>query len=73
MNLERRTKWHYFLNNGFVPILETPEDNPLFGKHYIIFESRNIMDFLDSHLQLGLYSKDSFKKAEQLHIMNLLD
>ncbi len=47
MNLEKRTKWHYFLNNGFVPILETPIDNPLFGKHYIISESRIIMDFLD--------------------------
>jgi hypothetical protein len=34
MNLEKRTKWHFFLNQGFVPILETPKDNPLYGKHY---------------------------------------
>jgi glutathione S-transferase len=24
MNLEKRTRWHYQLNNGFVPILELP-------------------------------------------------
>ena len=24
MNLEHRTKWHYEVNNGFVPILEVP-------------------------------------------------
>ena len=23
VNLEKRAKWHYLLNNGFVPILET--------------------------------------------------
>ena len=73
VNLEKRTKWHYYLNNGFVPILETPADNPLFGKAYTITESRNIMDFLDEQLKLGLYASDPFLKAEQWHIMNLLD
>ena len=24
VNLERRAKWHYLLNEGFVPILEIP-------------------------------------------------
>ena len=24
VNLEKRTRWHYSLNGGFVPILETP-------------------------------------------------
>jgi len=31
INLELRTKWHYYLNNGMVPILETPKNNPLYG------------------------------------------
>ncbi len=73
INLERRTKWHYYLNNGFVPILETPIDNPKFGKHYVIFESRNIMDFLNDQLDLGLYAKDAFDKAAQNQILNMLD
>ena len=47
INLEKRTKWHYWLNGGFVPILETPKDDPTYGKHFMIFESRHIMDFLD--------------------------
>lgn len=34
INLELRTKWHYYLNNGMVPILETPKNNPLYGQHY---------------------------------------
>jgi glutathione S-transferase len=46
-----------------VPILETPAYNPLYGKHYLIFESRHIMDFLDMKLHLNLYSPDAFIKA----------
>lgn len=73
INLEFRTKWHYFLNNGFVPILETPKDNPLFGRCYVILESKDIMNFLNEHLKLNLYSADAFLKAEQVHLMNLVD
>jgi len=73
INLELRTKWHYHLNNGMVPILETPKDNPQFGQHYMIYESRIIMEFLDHKLSLNLYSSDSFKKAEQLKLMDLLE
>jgi glutathione S-transferase len=73
INLELRTKWHYYLNNGMVPILETPKDDPLFGQHYIIFESKLIMDFLNHKLNLNLFSADPFKKAEQLRLMDLLD
>ena len=69
INLETRTKWHYYLNNGFVPILETPIYNSAFGKHYVILESRIIMDFLDEHLGLKLYSSDPFFKAQQQQLM----
>ena len=64
INLERRAKWHYLLNQGFVPILETPS----FGdsKHYMMFESKIIMDFLDTkYPDAPLYSKDPFHRAEQ--------
>ena len=64
INLERRAKWHYLLNQGFVPILETPS----FGdsKHYMMFESKIIMDFLDAkYPDAPLYSKDPFHRAEQ--------
>jgi glutathione S-transferase len=40
VNLERRTKWHYMLNEGFVPILEVPGG-------YTILESKIIMDYLE--------------------------
>ena len=40
VSLERRSKWHYELNGGFVPFLELPN-----GK--IILESNIIMDFVD--------------------------
>ena len=73
INLELRTKWHYYLNNGMVPILETPKDNPKFGQHYQIFESKLIMDFLNHKLNLNLFSQDPFKKAEQLKLMDLLE
>ena len=47
INLEKRTKWHYYLNDGFVPILETPVNNPLFGRRMMIFASLDIMNFLN--------------------------
>jgi hypothetical protein len=56
-----------------VPILETPKDNPLFGKHYHIFESKLIMDFINHHLNLKLYAEDPFKRAEQMKLIDLLD
>ena len=40
VNLEKRAKWHYLLNQGFVPILETPTG-------HVIYESRIIMDYLE--------------------------
>lgn len=39
--MERRTKWHYEVNNGFVPILQLPN-----GK--LLTESAIIMEFLAS-------------------------
>ena len=39
VNLERRTKWHYEVNGGFVPILELPNGD-------VILESFTIMQFL---------------------------
>ena len=56
-----------------VPILETPKDNPLYGRHYLIFESKLIMEFLNHKLNLNLFSDDPFKKAEQLKLMDLLE
>ena len=47
-----------------VPILETPKDNPLFGKQFLIYESKLIMDFLNHKLDLKLFSDDPFEKAE---------
>ena len=73
VNLDSRTKWHMMLNRGMIPILETPADNPQFGKAYTILESRNIMDFLNEQLSLGLYSPDPFLKAEQVLMSDLLD
>jgi len=40
VNLERRAKWHYLLNEGFLPILETPQGST-------ILESRIIMDYVE--------------------------
>mmetsp|Transcript_31420 Transcript_31420/g.30768 ORF Transcript_31420/g.30768 Transcript_31420/m.30768 type:complete len:88 (+) Transcript_31420:51-314(+) len=40
VNLERRAKWHYLLNGGFVPIMEIPSG-------LTILESRIIMDYLE--------------------------
>ena len=41
VNLEKRTKWHYDLNDGFVPILELSNGE-------LITESAIIMSYLDS-------------------------
>ena len=72
MNLESRTKWHYLLNNGFVPILEVPDLNPYFGQQRaVITESRIIMDYLNSQLKLGLYSQND--EADQVNLMRELD
>ena len=63
VNLERRAKWHYLLNGGFVPMLETPDNGD--SKHYMIFESKIIMDFLDRRFpEHPLYSDDPFLRAE---------
>jgi hypothetical protein len=56
-----------------VPILETPLNNPLFGKRLMIFESLDIMNFLNDKLKLGLYPSCAFEKARVLHTMALLD
>ena len=40
MNLQNRTKWHYEVNNGFVPILEIPGG-------FLLTESLNILEFID--------------------------
>ena len=39
VNLERRAKWHYELNGGFVPILQLPSGE-------VVTESSIIMGFL---------------------------
>lgn len=47
-----------------MPILETPDC--VDSKHYLIFESKIIMDFLDARFtERTLYSKDPFLRAEQ--------
>ena len=82
VNLERRTKWHYELNQGFVPILELPTGE-------VICESAIIMDFCDKltgdepwSKGMGLkerlntrplYSADARVYAKQKMIMNLVD
>ena len=32
INLEKRTRWHYSINGGFVPILETPAQGGKYGQ-----------------------------------------
>lgn len=69
MNLERRAKWHYLLNEGFVPILETPSG-------YTVFESRIIMDYLEqAYTNKGrkLYLDNPADRAQQYHIMKIFD
>ena len=69
MNLERRARWHYELNMGFVPILETPNG-------YTILESRIIMDFLENAFPnkgAKLYLDDPYERAVQHMIMATMD
>lgn len=60
-----------------MPFLETPSENPTYGKHYIIKESATIMDFLEEMHKDGgigpLYSSDPFTKAEQRQVMTSFD
>ena len=60
VNMESRAPWHYNLNNGFVPILEVPDDE---GTVNTILESRIIIDFLNDKLNLKLYSECHFEKT----------
>ena len=59
-----RGKWHFALNGGAVPLLETPSG--VDSKHYVIFDSKIICDFIEA--KYGgrmLYSSDPFQRAEQ--------
>lgn len=70
MNLERRAKWHYLLNEGFVPILETPNGSTT------IFESRIIMDYLEHAYNrdgVKLYSDCPEERSLQHLTMKLFD
>ena len=69
INLEKRTRWHYSLNGGFVPILETPSQGGKMGnRKAFILESRIIMDYLDKEFsgisKCGpLYDDDPLQRA----------
>ena len=70
VNLERRAKWHYLLNQGFVPIVETP------NAALTLWESRIVMDYIDDKYQgqgLQLYETDPDSKARQLMLMKVMD
>ena len=70
VNLERRAKWHYLLNQGFVPILETPE------AALTLWESRIVMDYLEHKYQgqgFQLYESDPDQKARQTMLMKVMD
>ena len=78
VNLEKRTRWHYTLNNGFVPILHTPSHGGEFGtKAAIILESRIIMDYLEAAFTgekyLALYSSDPIERAGTEMLMAIAD
>ena len=69
VNLERRAKWHYLLNGGFVPILETPSGQT-------ILESRIIMDYLDYAFKdqgVKLYADQPDDRVHQWLLMKLFD
>lgn len=58
MNLQNWTKWHYEVNNGFVPILELPGG-------ILITESLNILEFIDRLTgDESFCDKSSFKKYD---------
>ena len=63
------------MNSGFVPILETPDRGGKYGqKHYLLFESRIIMDYLESAFpEQPLYRPDPLQRAEQHYIMSIFD
>ena len=69
VNLEKRTRWHYSLNGGFVPILETPSQGGKMGnRKAFILESRIIMDYLDKEFSSiskcgPLYDDDPLQRA----------
>jgi glutathione S-transferase len=70
--LERRAKWHYLLNQGFVPILETNRD----GRKITLFESRIIMDYLETAYErdgFRLYSESPETRAMQHLMMKKFD
>ena len=79
INLEKRTRWHYSINGGFVPILETPSHGGKMGnKKAFIIESRIIMDYLDREfsgvVKCGsLYDSDPINRASQEMIMAKTD
>ena len=58
VNLERRTKWHYLLNQGFVPKLETQNSK------LTLWESRIVMDYLEhKYPERPLYEADPDMRA----------
>ena len=73
--MEKRTRWHYAMNSGFVPILETPSHGGQFGTRKTwILESRIIMDYLDrEHANIAkcrsLYSDDALYRTVQEMLM----
>ena len=78
VNLLKRTRWHYSLNGGFVPILQTPPEGGIYGnKLALILESRIIMDYLDAKFKgtgfLNLYEDDPIDRAGQEMVMQTAD
>ena len=78
VNLLKRTRWHYTLNGGFVPILQTPSEGGIYGdKASFILESRIIMDYLDAKFKgtgfLPLYEDDPIDRAGQEMLMAQVD
>jgi len=68
VNLERRNKWHYQLNGGFVPILELPSGQ-------VILESDIIMNYIDFAYpeKKPLWSSDPAQRARQQMAMKTFD
>ena len=69
VNLERRTKWHYLLNDGFLPFLETPRGQT-------ILESKIIMEYLENAYKregVKLYLDTPEEVAQQHMIMKMFD
>jgi len=59
VNLKHRAKWHYILNNGFVPILELPDG-------HLIFESDIIINLVDALFKKKpLWNEDPVERAKQ--------